>query len=153
MTHNKTEVAQKCMEETGLDIKMPDLTKRKTSDKMAQMMKSYKDWRSKIVQTGWGLNVDTHDSVYTDDDEQTTVKALTLRKCFFYYEFEGLLGSNVAITPSYVMESGQPDRVNLEPLQEPETRMAIDPDLESTTSGQGEIGKETIEKADYIAWS
>lgn len=140
-------------------------------------LNSFQTYCNRIIQTGLGLNPDAHETCYADDAGVTTVKALTIQKCFFYYEFESLLGSNVTITPTYVMEFGQPDQINLEPQ---EKRMEIDPDLEITAtdsqkaneleeetsihSGEKEfeeetsahqrkqeLGQETIDERDYIS--
>ncbi|MCJ1467843.1 hypothetical protein MMC07_006468 [Pseudocyphellaria aurata] len=97
-----------------------DLSKQKVTDKLAQMMRQYKDWKAKLDATGWGLNVDNHENTYADDIGVPAVKALTLQKCFLYYEFDKLLGHNVAIMPSLTMESGRPNRVNMEIEEETE---------------------------------
>ncbi|MCJ1469526.1 hypothetical protein MMC07_008159, partial [Pseudocyphellaria aurata] len=52
MKENKSEAARRCIEATGLDTAMSDLSKQKMTNKLAQIMRQYKDWIAKLDATG-----------------------------------------------------------------------------------------------------
>ena len=98
--------------DTDLHLK-PRVTKKKAADKLVDMIKLYKDWRGKAVNTsGWGLDEEGHAKNYLEDGKETglTIKAFLLKNCPWYYAFDGLYGDHPTVNPAGLVESGQPAR-------------------------------------------
>ncbi len=111
-TENHLEQADRMLIHTELHLK-PRVTKKKAADKLVDMIKLYKDWRGKAVNTsGWGLDEENHEKKYLDDGKETglTIKAFLLKKCPWYYAFDGLYGDHPTVNPAGLVESDQPAR-------------------------------------------
>lgn len=62
--------------------------------------------------TGWGVLPDDHERV-ADNTNNETIATVIESKCFFYYDFEAIMGSALSNTPTFLAESGQADRKRL----------------------------------------
>lgn len=109
LTGNKATVAWRMMEDTGLDKKRPEITKAKTQEKIASMIKLYKIWRAKADNIGWGTDPDQHNDLTKGGI--VTIKSIILNKCFFYYTFEEIIGTNSSVTSLQLSKSGHPNYV------------------------------------------
>ena len=105
---NKVEASRRLLEESGLGLQRPDISKEKTRDKIGQMIKTFKETRSLADTTGWGVDPTNHD-VVADNTRGETIKEVILKKCAWYYEFEEIMGDLPTITPPFLIESTQPD--------------------------------------------
>ena len=111
-TENHLEQADRMLIDTELHLK-PRVTKKKAADKLVDMIKLYKDWRGKAVNTSsWGLDEEGHAKNYLEDGKETglTIKAFLLKKCPWYYAFDSLYGDHPTVNPAGLVESGQPSR-------------------------------------------
>lgn len=110
-TGNKTDAAVLMLKDTGLCAKK-NVIKTKTKDKMVEIIKKYKWWREKADSTGWGVIPSEHDRI-ADNTFGQTIADLLKSKCFWYYDLEAIMGSAPSVTPSFLAESGQQDRIDL----------------------------------------
>ena len=102
------EASRRLLEESGLGLQRPDISKEKTRDKIGQMIKTFKETRSLADTTGWGVDPTNHD-VVAENTRGETIKEVILKKCAWYYEFEEIMGDLPTITPPFLIESTQPD--------------------------------------------
>ena len=93
--------------ESGLSAQRPDVSKEKARDKVAQMLKSFKETRALADQTGWGVYPTKHE-VVAENTRGITIKEVLIKKCPFYYELEEIMEDLPTITPPYIMESERP---------------------------------------------
>lgn len=80
-TENHLEQADRMLIDTELHFK-PRVTKKKAADKLVDMIKLYKDWRGKAVNTSdWGLDEKGHAKNYLEDGKESelTIKAFLLK--------------------------------------------------------------------------
>lgn len=111
---NHSDAAERMLQDTGLHQK-EGVTKKKTTDKMMDMIKQYKDLRATVEQSGWGTGLEGSDGISHESRELEsglckTAKELILRRCAWYYEYEELFCDHPGVNPAAIIESGQPSR-------------------------------------------
>ena len=136
-TGNHTEEAGRLLQETGLEGK-EGVTKKKAADKLADMVKSYKNMRETANRTGWGTQEAEHKQQELNSEEESTVKDHILKKCPWFYEFEDIFHKHPTISPPILIESEQPARRDGVSVNDSELG-GFDFDLEKTLEAHGEI--------------
>ena len=142
-TGNHSDAAKKMLNQTGLATKA-GVTKKKTTDKMVDMIKQYKDLRNTIEQSGWGTGLDGVNGVAHEDREfQTgsckTAKELILKRCTWYYEYEELFCHHSGVNPPTLIESEQPTRRGSQTINNSDLG-GYDKDLQGELSPQDSEG-------------
>ncbi|KAF6235230.1 hypothetical protein HO173_006424 [Letharia columbiana] len=150
-TSTHTDVAERILKDTGL-VDKPLVTKKKAADKMDAMVKDYKDMRMKAEGSGWGTDAGTHKTHDLNSPHGTTVGDFILKKCPWFYDFEGVYNDHPGVNPPVVIESGQPPRRNGQAVEETDLGGLNDKDAEGDTDKEASEGHEesTIEKEKEI---
>ena len=137
-TGNHTEEAGRLLQETELDGK-EGVTKIKAADKLADMVKSYKNMREIANRTGWGTDEKEHKQQELHSEAGITVKDHILKKCPWFYEFEDIFHKHPTISPPILIESEKPARRDGTSVKDTELG-GFDFDLEETLEFHGEEG-------------
>lgn len=112
---NHTDEGERMLEETGLLTK-PLVSKKKTADKIENMVKKYKDVQTMAEGSGWGTDVEVHKEKIMKDG--STINEHILKKCPWYYEFDDLYKDHPTVNPTLIVESGQLPRRNGQAIAE-----------------------------------
>ncbi len=109
---NHSDAAEKMISHTGLIVKA-GVTKKKTTDKMVDMIKQYKDVRHAIEQSRWsiaigGVDVISHENRELQTGTSKTAKELIFKRCLWYYEYEEWYYDHPAVNPPAIIELEQP---------------------------------------------
>ena len=114
-----------------MDISRHEGTPQKLCQKMAAVLNSYKDTRTVVDGTGRGVIFKLHDE--TPDGQSTdgakTIRQIIPEKCLWYYVYEEFMCDKPNASPSFLSESGQPDRRHLK---------SVDADGEGTADAPGD---------------
>ena len=105
---NQQTTGEQMLIETGLKDK-PGVNKKKASDKINDMIKTYKEWRLKAERSGWGTGENEHEEFALTGGFQN-VKTLLLSKCSWFYDFESFFHKHPTVNPPLIVESGGPSR-------------------------------------------
>lgn len=83
-----------------------EATPQKLCEKMATMLKSYKDTRTMVDRTGWGVDATQHDE--TPDGQITdgakTIRQIILEKCPWYYVYEEFMCDKPNVSPGFLSD-------------------------------------------------
>ena len=109
VTSAHTDIAQRMLEETGLENKQL-ATKKKAADKLDTMIKDYKDIKMKVEGPGWGIDAGPHKEHDLTSPHGATVKEYISKKCPWFYDFEDVFHDHPGVNPLVIIESGQPPR-------------------------------------------
>ncbi|MCJ1347617.1 hypothetical protein MMC31_005845 [Peltigera leucophlebia] len=131
------EEAGRLLQETGLEGK-EGVTKKKAADKLADMVKSYKNMRETANRTGWGTEEAEHKQQELNSEAGSTVKDHILKKCPRFYEFEDIFHKHPTISPPILIESEQPARRDGVSVNDSELG-GFDFDLEEPLEADGEV--------------
>lgn len=134
------DVAEKMLQATGL-INKKLATKKKAADKLDAMVKDYKNMRMKAAGSGWGTDAETHKAHVLATVHGSTVEDYILKRCPWYYKFEGLYHKRPIFNPPIIIESGQPPRRRGQAVK--------DTDLGGFEDAEGEVDEE--EREDTIS--
>lgn len=94
------------LKETSLTSK-ERANKKKASDNIIDIVKTYKKWRVKAEGSGWGTGQDEHKKYALAEWTQTNVKAPLMSKSSWFYEFESVFHKHPTINPPLIIESGE----------------------------------------------
>ncbi len=97
------------MIKSELNVQRSDISKKKTRDKIAQLIKNFKNVRRLAKNTDWGVDITKHD-VVANNTREATIKEMIIKKCSHYYEFEEIMRDMSIINSSFVMKFIRPDR-------------------------------------------
>lgn len=133
---NKSDAARKLIIDTKLNTEKPDASKEKVRDKISQMIKTYKETRALADATGWGVEPTKHEMV-ANNTHGETIKEVIIKKCFYYYDFEDVMGDSPTISPPFLVES----------IRSNPTSKEGSPEVEKLSDNRGEINS-----SDYENW-
>ena len=120
----KVKVIRAYFKDLGFANIKSEATRDKLGEKIAGMIKSYKEMRQKADVTDWGVDPKDLDMPPSDQNYEggPTIRQIIRQKCPWYYDFEEIFSDKPNVTPSYLSECGQSDRRNLRPVSEEETQ-------------------------------
>lgn len=103
---------ERMLQDIGLYQK-EEITKKKITDKMMNMIKQYKDLRAIVEQLGWGTRLERSDSILHESQKLEfglckTAKELILKRYVWYYKYKKLFYNHPGINLVAIIESGQP---------------------------------------------
>jgi hypothetical protein len=103
---NKMKACRNLLWEIELNTQRSDISKKKTRDKINQMIKTFKKVRNLAQKIEWEVNTSKH-NVIVENIREITIKKVLIKKCSFYYEFEKIMRDISIITSLYVMKFTQ----------------------------------------------
>jgi hypothetical protein len=99
---NKIEACRRMLNDFDLNIQRSNILKKKARDKVAQMIKSYKNVNALVNQIEWEMNFIKHD-VVTNNIREQTIREMLIKKRSFYYEFDEIMKDSSIINSLYLM--------------------------------------------------
>jgi hypothetical protein len=109
---NKMKACRKLLLKIELDTQRLDISKKKTRNKINQMIKTFKKVRNLAQKIEWEVNISKHD-VIVENIREITIREVLIKKCSFYYEFEKIMRDISIITSSYVMKFIQSNLIQI----------------------------------------
>ena len=149
LSGSKTEAAKKMLFDTNMVARLEGVTPAKAVTKLNGMYAEYKKWHDLCDSSGWGVGVESHDQPaegYRHLRGASTIRQQIMAKCPWYYIYEAFAGGLPNVTPSFLMETGQPNRRNLEI----EEALPLASDA-STTDGEEDAEGEVVSQESPVA--